>query len=82
MNEYSHKCSNTALVQKFFRSLYSIPRMTINQVSDAVGCSYLAANRMVKKLEEDRILVPATDAKTSPAHNSSQTRWSLSAAES
>lgn len=63
MNEYSHKCSNTALVQKFFRCLYSVPRMTINQVSDAVGCSYLAANRMVKKMEEDHILVPATDAK-------------------
>ncbi len=63
MDEYSHKCSNTALVQKFFKSLYSIPRMTINQVSESIGCSYLTANRMVKKLEKDGLLVPATDAK-------------------
>ena len=28
-----------------------------------MGCSYLAANRLVKKLEKDGLLVPATDAK-------------------
>lgn len=63
MNEYSHKCSNTALTQKLFKNLYSVPRMTINQISESIGCSYLAANRLVKKLEKDGLLVPATDAK-------------------
>ena len=37
--------------------------MTINQISESIGCSYLAANRLVKKLEKDGLLVPATDAK-------------------
>ena len=63
MNEYSHKCPNTALMQKLFKSLYSVPRMTINQISESIECSYLAANRLVKKLEKDGLLVPATDAK-------------------
>lgn len=63
MNEYSHKCSNTVLTQKLFKNLYSVPRMTINQISESIGCSYLAANRLVKKLEKDGLLVPATDAK-------------------
>jgi Fic family protein len=63
MNEYSQSCANTALMQKLFKRLYSFPRMTINQVSESIGCSYLAANRMVKKLEKDGLLVPATDAK-------------------
>lgn len=63
MNMYSHKCPNTALTQKLFKNLYSVPRMTINQVSELIGCSYLAANRLVKKMENDGILVPAADAK-------------------
>ena len=62
MNEYSHTCANATLMQKLFKSLYSFPRMTIKQVSESIGCSYLTANRMVKKLEKDGILVPATDA--------------------
>lgn len=63
MNEYSHTCANATLMQKLFKSLYSFPRMTIKQVSESIGCSYLTANRMVKKLEKDGLLVPATDAK-------------------
>ena len=63
MNQYSHRCSNTALVQNLFKKLYSTPRTTINQISEMVECNYLTANRMVKKLESDGIWVPATDAK-------------------
>ena len=63
MNEYSHTCANATLMQKLFKSLYSFPRMTIKQVSESIGCSYLTANRMVKKLEKDGLLVPATDAR-------------------
>lgn len=63
MNEYSHTCANATLMQKLFKSFYSFPRMTIKQVSESIGCSYLTANRMVKKLEKDGLLVPATDAK-------------------
>ena len=63
MNEYSQACANATLMQKLFKSLYSFPRTTINQVSQSIGCSYLAANRMVKKLEKDGLLVPATDAR-------------------
>ena len=63
INVYLHKCSNTALAQKLFKKLYSVTRMTIRQVSESTGCSYLAANRLVKKLENDGFLAPATDAK-------------------
>ena len=63
MVAYSLTLSNTALAQQLFRYLYSMPRVTVNQASEALSCGYQAANRVIKQLVADSVLVPATDAR-------------------
>lgn len=55
--------SNAELAQRAFRHLYSVPRITINQLSEALDCGYQAASRLVKSLVARDVLVPTSDAK-------------------
>jgi len=63
MAAYSLKLPNTALAQQLFRYLYSMPRVTVNQASEALSCGYQAASRLIKQLAADSILVQASDAR-------------------
>ena len=63
MAAYSLKLPNTALAQQLFRYLYSMPRVTVNQASEALSCGYQAASRLIKQLVADSILVQASDAR-------------------
>lgn len=54
---------NTELARQAFRYLYSVPRCTVNQLSEALGCGYQAASRLVKGLLSKEILVASSDAK-------------------
>ena len=63
MSGYSHSLPNPALARQLFQYLYSVPRVTINQVAGELQCGYQAANRLVKKLVADRVLVPSSNAK-------------------
>ncbi len=63
MTSYSYSLPNTALAQQLFRYLYSTPRVTVNQASDALLCGYQAANRLIKRLVTDGVLVPASEAR-------------------
>ena len=63
MTIYSHTLPNTSLAQQLFRYLYSSPRITINQASDALSCGYQTANRLIKRLVSDAVLVPTSDMK-------------------
>ena len=63
MVAYSLKLPNTALAQQLFRYLYSMPRVTVNQASEALSCGYQAASRLIKQLVADSILVQASDAR-------------------
>ena len=69
MMTYSYNMPNTALSQKFFRYLYSVPRVTINQVADALDCGYQAANRLVKPMVRDGVLVPSSDIKRNTVYD-------------
>lgn len=69
MVTYSHKVKNTALMQKFFRYLYSVPRITVNQVADALGCGYQVANRLIKPMVKDGVLIPSSDAKRNTVYD-------------
>lgn len=60
---------NSALAQKLFRKLYSVPRVTINQISDSLECGYQAANRLVKALVAANVLVPSSDAKRNTVYD-------------
>ena len=61
MMAYSLTLPNTALAQQLFRYLYSMPRVTVNQTSEALSCGYQAASRLIKQLVADSILVSASD---------------------
>lgn len=63
MAAYSLKLPNTALAQQLFRYLYSVPRVTVNQASEALSCGYQAASRLIKQLVADSVLIPASDAR-------------------
>ena len=63
MVAYSLTLSNTALAQQLFRYLYSMPRVTVNQASEALSCGYQAASRLIKQLAADSVLIPASDAR-------------------
>ena len=63
MVAYSHTIPNTALAQQLFRYLYSMPRVTVNHASEALSCGYQAANRLIKQLVTDGVLVPASEAR-------------------
>ena len=63
MVAYSLQLPNTALAQQLFRYLYSMPRVTVNQASEALSCGYQAASRLIKQLVADSVLVPASDAR-------------------
>ena len=54
---------NAELAQRMFCFLYSVPRATINQISDALKCGYQAANRLVKPLVSKGVLIPSSDSK-------------------
>jgi len=54
---------NAELAHRLFRYLYSVPRATINQLSNALDCGYQAASRIVKPLVAKEVLVPSSDAK-------------------
>jgi len=63
MTSYSYSLPNTALAQQLFRYLYSTPRVTMNQLSDTLLCGYQTANRLIKRLVKDGVLVPASEAR-------------------
>ena len=63
MAAYSLKLPNTALAQQLFRYLYSVPRVTVNQASEALSCGYQAASRLIKQLVADSVLIPASGAR-------------------
>ncbi len=63
MVAYSLTLSNTALAQQLFRYMYSMPRITVNQASEALSCGYQSANRLIKQLVADGVLISASDAK-------------------
>lgn len=65
----SHKIPNTALAQQLFKYLYSVPRVTINQVAEALDCGYQNANRLFKPLVKEGILVPSSDAKRNTVYD-------------
>ena len=54
---------NVELAGRMFRHLYSVPRVTVNQLAKALDCGYQAANRLVKPLVEKGVLVSSSDAK-------------------
>lgn len=59
----SHSVPNTALAQQLFKYLYSMPRVTINQVSESLLCGYQTASRLIKQLVEKKVLIPASESK-------------------
>ncbi len=63
MSACSHKIPNTALAQQLFKYLYSVPRVTINQVAEALDCGYQNANRLFTPLVKEGILVASSEAK-------------------
>jgi len=65
----SHKIPNTALAQQLFKYLYSVPRVTINQVAEALDCGYQNANRLFKPLVKEGVLVPSSDAKRNTVYD-------------
>ena len=63
MSTVAASLSNAELAQRAFRYLYSMPRITVNQLSEALSCGYSAANRLVKSLVTQSVLVPSSDAR-------------------
>ena len=72
MTSYSFKFKNTALSQQLFRYLYSVPRVTVNQVAENLACGYQTASRLVKPMIEDGILSPSSDAKRNTIYDFSR----------
>jgi len=60
MSACSYKVPNTALAQQLFKYLYSVPRVTINQVAETLDCGYQNANRLFKPLVKEGILVASS----------------------
>ena len=63
MLKYSATCGNAELAQRLLRGLYSEPRININRASEILASDYQAANRLVKRMVKDGVLVPNSDAK-------------------
>lgn len=63
MRDYTLQLPNTALGQRLFKYLYSVPRITVNDAAEALACDYQAASRLIKALVKAGHLVPANGAK-------------------
>lgn len=63
MSAVAASLSNAELARRAFRYLYSVPRVTVNQLTDELGCGYQAASRLVKALVSKGVLAPSSDAK-------------------
>lgn len=63
MTVCSHDLPNTALALQFFKFLYSVPRVTVNQAAAALNCGYQTANRLIKSLTANGVLVPSSSAR-------------------
>jgi len=69
MTAASMGMSNVLLAQRLIRYLYSVPRVTTNQVTVALECPYHTANRLIKALAAANILVPSSDAKRNAVYD-------------
>lgn len=64
MNAYSAaKAARTGNLMRIFNYLYSHPSATINEISEGASVDYRTANRCVKDLVNDHVLLPANEDK-------------------